>query len=86
MHYPDQNTNIVIPLSSFCQAKSNLCSRFQARMDLKTVGKGMMALPSLDAELEKAAADEQEKQREKVKDIFVAQVPNSSQMGVIKTM
>ena len=52
-------------------------------MDLKTVGKGMMALPSLDAELQKAAADEQEKQREKVKDIFVAQVPNSSQMGVI---
>jgi len=45
----------------------------QARMDLKTVGKGMTALPSLDAELEKAAADEQEKQREKVKDIFVAQ-------------
>ena len=55
-------------------------------MDLKTVGNGMTALPSLDAELEKAAADEQEKQREKVKDIFVAQVPNSSQMGVIKTM
>jgi len=45
----------------------------QARMDLKTVGNGMTALPSLDAELEKAAAEEQEKQREKVKDIFVAQ-------------
>ena len=55
-------------------------------MDLKTVGNGMTALPSLDAELEKAAAEEQEKQREKVKDIFVAQVPYYIQMSVIKTI
>ena len=55
-------------------------------MDLKTVGNGMTALPSLDAELEKAAAEEQEKQREKVKDIFVAQVLYCLKFSVIKTI
>ena len=42
-------------------------------MDSASVGGGL-SLPSLDAELETAAAVEQEKQREKAKDVFVAKV------------